>query len=185
MLTLQLLPKHFPPSIRTRISLWPRSRKDTNRLGGWRALNNPESAPEQQKNQPLGRSRCVLVTCIYQPLTASTRPQSMGKKETMTMTKIPSRKPSGTYGHGPLNICFWKGKMMTMTKISSKKTCYTNGRGPLINFLQSMSCVLNLMVVFAQSKTERIYSATVSSRPLSCKLPISQRECPKKLCWWR
>ena len=28
----------------------------------------------------------------------------------MTMTKIPSRKPSGTYGHGPLKICFWKGK---------------------------------------------------------------------------
>ena len=26
------------------------------------------------------------------------------------MTKIPSRKPSGTYGHGPLKICFWKGK---------------------------------------------------------------------------
>ena len=24
------------------------------------------------------------------------------KKKTMTMTKIPSRKPSGTYGHGPL-----------------------------------------------------------------------------------
>ena len=34
----------------------------------------------------------------------------MGKKKTMTMTKIPSRKPSGTYGHGPLKICFWKGK---------------------------------------------------------------------------
>ena len=33
-----------------------------------------------------------------------------GKKETMTMTKIPLRKPSGTYGHGPLKICFWKGK---------------------------------------------------------------------------
>ena len=28
----------------------------------------------------------------------------------MTMTKIPSRKPSGTYGHGPLKIGFWKGK---------------------------------------------------------------------------
>ena len=28
----------------------------------------------------------------------------------MTMTKIPSRKPSGTYGHGPLKLCFWKGK---------------------------------------------------------------------------
>ena len=26
------------------------------------------------------------------------------------MTKIPSREPSGTYGHGPLKICFWKGK---------------------------------------------------------------------------
>ena len=26
------------------------------------------------------------------------------------MTKILSRKPSGTYGHGPLKICFWKGK---------------------------------------------------------------------------
>ena len=24
------------------------------------------------------------------------------KTKTMTMTKIPSRKPSGTYGHGPL-----------------------------------------------------------------------------------
>ena len=34
----------------------------------------------------------------------------VGKKKTMTMTKIPSRKPSGTYGHGPLKICFWKGK---------------------------------------------------------------------------
>ena len=29
---------------------------------------------------------------------------------TMTMTKIPSRNPSGTYGHGPLKICSWKGK---------------------------------------------------------------------------
>ena len=28
----------------------------------------------------------------------------------MTVTKISSRKPSGTYGHGPLKICFWKGK---------------------------------------------------------------------------
>ena len=28
----------------------------------------------------------------------------------MTMTKIPSRKPFGTYGHGPLKIDFWKGK---------------------------------------------------------------------------
>ena len=28
----------------------------------------------------------------------------------MTMTKIPSKKPSGTYGHGPLKICFWKGQ---------------------------------------------------------------------------
>ena len=28
----------------------------------------------------------------------------------MTMTKTTSRKPSGTYGHGPLKICFWKGK---------------------------------------------------------------------------
>ena len=26
------------------------------------------------------------------------------------MTKIPSRNPSGTYGHGPLKICFSKGK---------------------------------------------------------------------------
>ena len=34
----------------------------------------------------------------------------MRKKKTMTMTKIPSRKPSGTYGHGPLKICFSKGK---------------------------------------------------------------------------
>ena len=34
----------------------------------------------------------------------------MGKEKTMTMTKIPSRKPSGTHGHGPLKICFWKGK---------------------------------------------------------------------------
>ena len=31
------------------------------------------------------------------------------KKKTMTMTKIPSRKPSGTYGHGPLKIGFCKG----------------------------------------------------------------------------
>ena len=34
----------------------------------------------------------------------------LGKKKTMTMTKIPPRKPSGAYGHGPLKNCFWKRK---------------------------------------------------------------------------
>ena len=41
---------------------------------------------------------------------AETAKGPLGKKKTMTMTKIPSRKPSGTYGHGPLKICFCKGK---------------------------------------------------------------------------
>ena len=34
----------------------------------------------------------------------------LGKKKTMTMTKIPSRKPSGTYGHGPLKLLFLEKK---------------------------------------------------------------------------
>ena len=34
----------------------------------------------------------------------------MRKKTTMTMTKIPSRKGCGTYGHGPLKSCLGKEK---------------------------------------------------------------------------
>ena len=61
---------------------------------------------------------------------------NLRKKKTITMTKIPSRKACGTYGHGPLKICLGKEKTMTMTKIPSKKTCYTYGHDPLINLSQ-------------------------------------------------
>ena len=54
----------------------------------------------------------------------------------MTMTKITSRKPSGTYGHGPLKLCFWKGKDDDHDQDFLKKTCYIYGHGPLINLLQ-------------------------------------------------
>ena len=36
--------------------------------------------------------------------------QTLRKRKTMTMTKIPSRKACGTYGHGPLKICLGKEK---------------------------------------------------------------------------
>ena len=50
-----------------------------------------------------------LCWTLMGPLRTTKQWTNMGKKRTMTMTKIPSRKPSGTYAHGPLiNLGFWK-----------------------------------------------------------------------------
>ena len=53
---------------------------------------------------------CLLGISRFAQHQAFENVQNLGMKKTMTMTKITSRKPSGTYGHGPLKMCFWKGK---------------------------------------------------------------------------
>ena len=55
------------------------------------------------------------------------------------MTKIPSRKACGTYGHGPLKICLGKEKDDDHDQDSlNKGLLHVYGHGPLINIFQVM-----------------------------------------------
>ena len=80
----------------------------------------------------------------------------------MTMTKITSRKPSGTYGHGPLKICFWKGKDDDHDQdFLKREPSGTYGHGPLINLVH-----LRLVWQFAHPKR-----GVLRRRVLGMRLP--------------
>ena len=53
---------------------------------------------------PCGNFLTKAASKKSRPPSGNFRPK-LGKKKTMTMTKIPSQKNCCTYGHGPLNIC--------------------------------------------------------------------------------
>ena len=74
----------------------------------YKGIPYPSPCVEAPSPQSLGPKRWWVATLPRYHIMVQMH--DLEKEKTMTMTKIPSRKACGTYGHGPLKICPGKEK---------------------------------------------------------------------------